>query len=73
MTFNDVHLKNEMVYVVTELSLPIAEGDFLLPSSLYIAQRLKATESIDRSGGSHKTCGFWISQNDRRSCAHVHA
>jgi len=46
--------KNGAVYV-TELSLPIVESNFLLPPPLYIAQRLKTTEFIDRSRWSYKT------------------
>lgn len=63
--------KNEAI-CVTELPLPIAESNFFLPRSLYIAQRLKATEFIDRSRRSYKTGRLWISQNDRRSRSHLY-
>lgn len=63
--------KNGAVYV-TELSLPIVESNFLLPSPLYIAQRLKTTEFIDRSRRSYKTGRLRIGQNDRRSRSHLY-
>lgn len=58
---------------VTELPLPIAESNLLLPPPLYITQGLKAAEFINRSRRSYKTGRLWISQNDWRSRSHLYA
>lgn len=60
-------------FIVAELPPPVAEGDCLLSSSLYITQRFEAAEPADRPGGSHQTGRLRFSQNDRRSGAHIHA